>query len=63
MSLPIPVPDVGQMGMLCMSGVFAPYRRRKDAGHAECAQSMGYTSDSEENAEITRQDGTSCAVK
>lgn len=46
-----------------MSGVLAPYRRQRDAGHAECAQIMGDMADGEENAELTRQDGTSCAAR
>jgi len=36
---------------------------RCGAGHAECAQTMGYMADSEENAKLTMQDGTSCAAK
>lgn len=48
---------------LSVSGVLAPYRRQRGTGHAECAQTMGYMADSEEDAELTMQDGTSCAAK
>lgn len=67
LSLPIPVPDVGQMGMLCVRGFLCleclhHTRGRCGPGHAACAQTMGYMADSEENAELTMQDGTSCAA-
>lgn len=67
-SLPIPVPDVEQMGMLSMRGFLCleclhHTGGRCGAGHAECEQTMGYVADSEENAKLTMQDGTSCAAK
>jgi hypothetical protein len=61
-----PWPDVGYMGMLCMVGlvvfgVVSPYRRQMWWWPC-CVCTMGCMADNEENAELTMQDGSSCAA-